>query len=162
MRAVRTIVLGTLLPLIAGAPPSGDAALAQARGDVSVMALRNLEFENVLPGVVQAVAPGDPVSGKWLVQGDPNAQVVLAFPGLPATLSAGGDQIPITFPATGASYCATDDPGSATPFDPAAGVSVPLSSSGQLIVWIGGIVDPPESAAAGTYSAAITLEVVYE
>lgn len=128
---------------------------------VTVTAQRNLDFADVFPGVNVAITITDLTSGKYLVTGDAGVDVDLTFPALPATLSDGGNTIPIVYAATDAAYHTSDDPGSATTFDPAVGATATLSGTGELYVWIGGTVQPLESAIAGSYSGTITMDAVY-
>ncbi len=131
------------------------------RADVAVTAVRNLEFTTVFPGVNQAIAVTDLTAGKWLVTGDPGLDVDLTFPGLPATLQNGALTIPIVYAATDAAYHTSDDAGAATAFDPTVGTTATLSGTGELYVWIGGTVQPDETATAGLYSGTVTLDAIY-
>jgi len=132
-----------------------------ARALVAVTAQRSLEFSVVFPGVNKTITVTDLTAGKWLVTGDPGVDVDLTFPGLPATLQSGGHTVPIAYGATDAAYHTTDDPGAATAFDPAVGATATLSGAGELYVWIGGTVQPDETATAGAYSGTITLDAIY-
>jgi len=131
------------------------------RAPVAVTAVRNLEFTTVFPGVNETIAVTDLTAGKWLVTGDPGLDVDLTFPGLPATLLNGVVTIPIVYAATDAAYHTSDDPGAATAFDPAVGTTATLSGTGELYVWIGGTVQPDETATAGVYGGTVTLDAIY-
>lgn len=133
----------------------------RTRAPVTVTAQRDLDFADVLPGVNKAVTITDLTSGKWLIQGDPWTLVDITFPGLPATLTDGANTIPIVYSGTDAGYYATDDPGSATTFDPSVGTTALLGAAGELYVWIGGTVQPDEADTAGNYTGTITLDAVY-
>jgi hypothetical protein len=150
------LALGLSSPC-SGDPESADRVLAP----VTVTGQRDLDFEDVFPGVNHSVTVTDLTSGKWLITGDAWTWVDLSFPGLPATLSDGGSTIPIVYSASDAAYYRTDDPGSATSFDPSAGTSAMLWGDGTLYVWLGGTAQPSASATAGTYTATITLESDY-
>ena len=149
--------------LLMGTPAGSQAnSTPPRRAAVSVTALRNLDFQDVLPGVNQSIGIAEATSGKWRIQGDASTSVAFSFPGLPATLTDGVNTIPIVYSATDAAYHTSDDPASATTFDPSVGASALLSAAGELYVWIGGTVQPSEVAIAGSYNATITLDSDYD
>lgn len=145
-------------------PVSDDiTATADVQTPLTVTGSADLDFGTVFPGVDKAVAYTDAVNaGQWDITGEPAAEVTLDFEALPPNLTFGGNNLPIVYSATDAGHYTTDDPGSATSFDPAVGATTDLHAvSGALYVWIGGTVQPPEDLAAGTYTATITLDVSY-
>ena len=96
------------------------------------------------------------------ITGQDGAEVQLTFTNLPANLTSGANSLPIVYGADAAAYHTSDAPGSGTSFNPAAGATTNLdAATGQLYVWIGGEVQPPETQPAGNYTATITLNVSY-
>jgi len=139
------------------------SATADVQTPLTVTGSADLVFGTVFPGVNKAVAYTDAVNaGQWDITGELAAEVTLEFTALPATLTSGGNSLPIVYGATDAGHHTTDAPGSATSFDPAVGATTDLAAdTGALFVWIGGTVQPPEDQAAGAYTATITLNVSY-
>ncbi len=139
------------------------SATADVQTPLTVTGSADLVFGTVFPGVNKPVAYTDAVNaGQWDITGEAAAEVTLEFTALPATLASGGNTLPITYAATDAGHCTTDDPGSATSFNPAVGATTDLhAATGALFVWIGGTVEPPEDQAAGAYTGTITLNVSY-
>ncbi len=133
-------------------------ATATVAASLTVTGNNNLEFETVTKGVPKTV---DKITsaraGEWAIAGGTGVeQVQLAFTTLPAQLTSGGDNMPIAFNATDASYGTVQ--GTATAINPAAGATTNLVG-GTLTVWIGGTVSPGAAQAGGAYSATVVLDV---
>lgn len=133
-------------------------ATATVQAPINVVAAANLDFQTVLPGVGSTVAVTDPTAGRWDVTGQASAPVSLSFT-LPSNLASGANLMPIgsytgnhntTASPTGTSFTPSGTP-------TAAG----LSAGGQLFVYIGATVTPATNQAAGVYTAAVTLTVLY-
>jgi hypothetical protein len=152
-----------------GAAPSALAvsdditATADVQTPLTVTGTADLDFGTVFPGVNKAVAYTDAANaGQWDIDGEPAAEVTLSFTALPANLVSGPNTMPIVYGAADAAHNTTDAPGAATSFDPAVGATTDLHAvSGELYVWIGGTVQPPETQPAGVYTETITLDVAY-
>jgi hypothetical protein len=98
-------------------------------------------------------------AGRWRIRGQAGAEVQLDFLTLPTHLQNGTFLMPITFSTTDA-YWRSPGGGAAT-FDPAVGTTARFGNSGQILVFIGGTVNPPRTQAAGDYIADIDLDVFY-
>jgi hypothetical protein len=123
--------------------------------------LRDLDFGDVFPGINKSIAYDAGTSGKWQIDGQLGREVDITFT-LPAVLTSGGNTMPIAFGANDAAWNTADIVGAATTFDPAVGATEFLDvGTGQMFVWIGGTVQPPETQAGGAYSGTITMDVVY-
>jgi hypothetical protein len=134
-------------------------ATASVQTPINVVGAQQLNFANVFPGVNKTVAATDLVNaGRFDVTGQANTPVTLSFT-LPATLSSGGNTMPIV------SYTGVHAPDNAqttpTVFTPASGATPTLNGSGALWVWIGAQVQPATNQAAGIYTGSITMTVVY-
>ncbi len=162
MRFRMTTYAAVLAILLFAGTSHVSTARSRYFAPVTISAERNLQFSTVYPGVNKTISITDAGSGKWHIQGDANAGVTLTFTNLPNTLTCGGNSVPISYGANAAGYCTSDDPASATTFDPSVGTNATLSASGDLYVWIGGTVQPSEAAPQGAYTGTITLDVVYQ
>jgi len=138
-------------------------AKATVLAPISFMEKRDLDFgTEVLPGRTYTVLPGDATqAGRFGIWGAGLKEVNLTF-SLPNNLTGTGDDIPVTFGATSATYAPNGDYTSgATSFNPATGATTNLIASGHLYVAIGGEISPPSDQAAGEYTGVITLTVEY-
>ena len=160
--AVLAVVAAMIVPTAAFAVTGTVQATASVLTPLTVSTdLRALDFGDVFPGVNKSIAFGDATSGKWDIAGALGAEIQLTFT-LPANLSDGGNNLPISFGATDAAYFATDVVGSAVAFDPSAGSTENLDgAAGTGFVWLGGTVAPTPAQPAGVYSATVSLDVVY-
>jgi hypothetical protein len=159
---VLAAVVVLLVPAAAFAVTGTIQATANVLTPLSVSTdLRPLDFGDVFPGVNKSIGFGDGTSGKWQIAGESGAEVQMTFT-LPANLSDGTNNLPISFGATDAAYFDSDAVGSAVPFDPNGGSTEFLNgTSGDGFVWLGGTVAPGPGQPAGGYSATVSLDVVY-
>jgi hypothetical protein len=125
------------------------------------IALNDLEFTGVLPGVPKSVNVHDSrYSALFEIQGQPNASVRVELV-LPGTLSSsGGAMLPIVFGAGDgfADYSRGHSPLGVT-FNPHAPLIGTLSSTGQIFVRLGGTALPGRPQSGGEYRATIILTV---
>jgi hypothetical protein len=160
-----TLVIGGFA-LAAAAPTTASAQqsasiLAQAtvQTPLTVSGLNDLDFGNVFPGVNATVLLTDAGAGHFQIAGVLNAEVDVSFSALPATLTNGGNSMPISY--TGGWNTAAN-PGTATAFVPASGLTERLdAASGELHVYLGGTLTVASNQAAGLYQATITLDAAY-
>ena len=120
------------------------------------VAIRDLAFGTVLPGIASSVSVGDPLhAGQFEITGPATASIRVEF-SLPASLVSGAASLPLSF-GSGDGYA------SFTPlaqvFDPRAPLLGALGSTGQLFIRLGGTVLPAHAQAGGVYSATITMTV---
>lgn len=160
--AVLVLGLGLAAPAVAQTSNSADiTAQANVLTPLQVTGEQNLDFGDVFPGVAKTVTVADVSAGRWLTTGESGAEVQLTF-NLPANLVSGANTLSITFGAGSAGYNASNDAGSATTFDPAAGATTNLGvAPAQLYVWIGGTVSPTADQPSGLYTETINLTVNY-
>src|SRR5712664_3167255 len=134
-------------------------ASASVQTPINVVGAQQLSFGNVFPGVNKTVAASDLTNaGRFDVTGQASTPVTLSFT-LPATLSSGGNTMPIVSFMGVYALVATQVGGFV--FAPAAGANPTLSGSGALFVWVGAQVQPATNQVAGVYTASITMTVVY-
>ncbi len=142
---------------------------AQARTPVApvqpllALALNELNFGNVFPGIPSTVPVFDPRNaGLFEVQGVPgtSVRVELVLPG--ALSSASGALLPLSFgPRDGFADFSRGRPPRGLVFDPHAPVIGALGPNGNLYLRLGGTALPVRGQAAGAYRGTIFL-TVYE
>jgi len=161
----RTITALTLAAAVfAVAPKSADAqasitATAEVAGALTVTAGNDLDFQIVVPGFTKAVAVSDATAGTFSLSGGAGSEVALSFTSLPANLSDGTNNLPITY--AGVHNTTADPSAGATAFTPSAGATTNLSGLGELFIYLGGTVDATGSPPAGTYTGTVTLSAAY-
>jgi len=161
----RTTVLMSLalllLPAAAFAVGASNQGIATVLTPLTVNGVRDLDFQNVFPGVAKAVARTDATSGKWTIAGEAGAEVTLDFT-LPANLANGGNNLSISFSSADAGRNVVDNSAGATGFDPVVQETATLEpATGELYVWLGGQVSPAANQPAGVYTGAIIVDVNY-
>lgn len=155
--AVLALVVFTT-PVYAQVNNASITATATVQAPINVTAVSNLDFQNVFPGVAKTVLVTDATAGRWDVAGAASTPVSLNFT-LPGNLSSGANLMPIatwtgnhntTAAPTGTGFTPSGTPTAAT-----------LSATGAVFVYIGATVSPLANQAAGVYTAAVTLTVLY-
>lgn len=154
MTRVRTLCA---VMLVLGAVP----ALGQAP---FVAGVRQLAFGVVLPGIPRSVLRTDPVnSGQFNVGtgGQQGQSIQLTFT-LPAVLvGPAAATMPIAFGGTSAGYSASGSIASQVGFDPRVPFVTQAGQVATSAVFLGGTVNPNPSQRAGSYTATVTLSVVF-
>ena len=165
MRTVSKLSLAVLALVAFGATAQAQTnnasivATASVQTPINVVGAQGLNFGNVFPGVNKTVAATDLTNaGRFDVTGQASAPVTMSFT-LPATLSSGGNTMPIDS-YTGIHADNSSQTGG-TAFNPAVGGSTALSATGGLFVWVGARVTPATNQAQGVYTANVTMTVVY-
>lgn len=123
----------------------------------------NLQFGEIIPGIENSISPTtDASSAQFDITGAAGKEVQATFT-LPTELTGPGNALSLTFSSTSAAHAqASTEQGTATTFDPSTGVTTTLSGTGALFLWLGGSVTAPHTGqTAGSYTADITLQVVY-
>ena len=144
----------------ANAQSAQIGARATVQQALTISAVDSLLFGAAFPGTTRTVLPSDAASGSWQLAGAPNAEVTLTFT-LPANLTFGANNLPVTFGATAAGYNTANSRAGLGTFNPASVFLTRLNNAtGNLYVFIGGSVSPVAQP-AGNYTAAITLATAY-
>lgn len=166
MRTISKLPLAVVALVVGAATAQAQSnnasitATASVQSPINVSGAQNLNFNNVFPGVNKTVAATDLTNaGRFDVTGQASTPVTMSFT-LPATLSSGGNTMPI------ASYSGIHADNSAqtlgvVAFTPGASNGATLSGTGAMFVWVGAQVQPATNQAAGVYTGSITLTVVY-
>ena len=156
---VASLIMLTGTALQAQTNNASITATASVQTPINVVGAQQLNFGNVFPGVNKTVAATDLTNaGRFDVTGQASTPVTLSFT-LPATLSSGGNTMPIVSFTGVYALLATQVGGFL--FAPAAGANPTLSGTGALFVWVGAQVQPATNQVAGVYTASVTMTVVY-
>jgi hypothetical protein len=158
--AALALALTTLAGQQAQAQSASIGARASVQQALTVSAVDSLIFGAVFPGTTRTILPADASSGSFTLAGATNAEVNVTFT-LPANLTFGANNLPITFSPTSAARNTAGFRAGSTAFDPAAAMTTRLDgATGNLYVFVGGAVSPTIQP-AGSYTAAITLTAAY-
>ena len=126
---------------------------------ITVSSTRDLDFGNdIVAGVATTVSKTAETSGKFLLSGQPNRQISIAFT-LPTNLLNGENTMPIAFSTTDAGYIVNSNPISA--FDPSVSKNASFGTNGAMEVYLGGTVTPSSTQVAGQYTAPVTISLQY-
>ena len=167
-RKFLSLILGGALCLIATGdnPQAQESASIQALATVvttlSVKGTNDLQFLTVGLSETKSVdktAVGR--AGEWSVLGQAGDEVTLDFV-VPSNLTSGVYNLPISFSDTDASYAndpLNDQSNPTAIIDPAGVTTTVLGASGDLMVWIGGTVNPTPGQSSGSYSGTVELLV---
>jgi hypothetical protein len=142
-------------------------ALATVVSSLSITGNQNLQFGAVTPGVSKAVDKTEPgFAGEWEIVGAVGAEITLDF-ALPDSLLLVADStngLPISFGPLDASFDDGSGGGQLAPsgsLDPNGLGTERLGVGGQMIVWIGGVVNPRIAQTGGDYAEDVVLSVAY-
>ncbi len=140
----------------------GPVSLAAQNKPITVQGVRSLTFGAVLPGVPRVISRTDPVgSGEYNITGSNNTQVQLTFT-LPSVMNGpAGATMPIVFGGNDAGYSQSQAIGSQVAFDPKQPFLATLNKNGRGSVFVGATAQPTPTQRAGSYTATLTLTVVY-
>lgn len=151
------------------------AASAEVGSAVVVNGPQPLNFANIVPGTNASVTViegspsgegsiGSTTEGRYTIDGSANATLSLAFT-IPAALDrdGGAETLPISFDNADYGYHSGALTAAAN-FNPDATVTTPLeitinATADQILVQLGGQVQPANDQVAGTYAGTVTLTV---
>ncbi|HEU4761447.1 MAG TPA: DUF4402 domain-containing protein [Gemmatimonadales bacterium] len=137
-------------------------ALAQAGRKIRVDGIRPLAFGSLLAGAPTTVLRTDPAnSGQFDLTAQNNDVVILSF-SLPSSMSGpSGASLPLAFSGSDAGFSSSQSIGAQVAFDPRQSYVATMSQQGRGSVFLGGTVAPAFNQRPGSYSATITLTVMY-
>jgi hypothetical protein len=140
-----------------GVAPAGLAAQA-----LTVTGVQGVAFGTMLPGANTVVPRTDGSrAARFDLRGSNGRTVNLTFT-LPGALSGpSGATLPLSYAAGDAGYSQSQNIGSQVAFDPRTTFNAKLSNSGRGSVFLGCTARPAGNQRAGSYSAVLTLTVVY-
>jgi hypothetical protein len=133
-----------------------------AQRPITVQGVRSLTFGAVLPGVPRVISRTDAAnSGQYNITGVLNHRVQLSFT-LPNQMTGpAGATMPILFAGNDAGYSQSQAIGSQVAFDPKQPFVAALNGRGRGSVFVGATARPAPTQRAGSYTATLTLNVVY-
>lgn len=167
----RFSLIGAVLILVgAGTPTQAqEMAVIQATATVisslTITGSNNLNFGSVTPGVNMIVArTSTGFAGEWSISGTSSAELSLTFT-LPDSLTheSAALGMPVSFNSNDAAY--SNGSGSQSVpngvIDPNGPSTATIGIGGQMLIWIGGTVQPSVSQTGGNYSGNVTLTLAY-
>jgi hypothetical protein len=146
----------------AQAQSASIGARATVQQALTVTAGDSLLFGAAFPNTTRTVLPSDAASGSFNLAGAANAEVNLTFT-LPANLTSGANNLPVTYGASAAAHNTASARSGAnfTTFDPSVVRTTRLDgTTGFLYVYIGGSVSPVAQP-SGNYTGSVTLAAAY-
>ena len=159
-RYLAAVAVACLVPAVARAQSAQIGARATVQQALTISAVDSLILGNAFPNTTRTVLPSDAASGSFSMAGAANAEVTLTFT-LPANLTFGANNLPVTFAASSGGYNTANSRAGLTLFNPSAVATTRLDAgTGNLYVFIGASVSPVAQP-AGSYTAAITLATAY-
>jgi hypothetical protein len=160
-------LMALLIPALAVAQERATIqATATVVSSLTVVGSNNLRFGSVTPGVNKSVDKATiGFAGEWEVTGTSSAELTIGFT-LPDSLRTVDSvaAMRISFSSTDASYDDGTGGGQTAPagiLNPNGPATRRLGASGQMILWIGGMVHPSISQTGGDYAADVLLTVAY-
>jgi hypothetical protein len=125
-------------------------------GDLQVTYMRNLDFQQLIPGVKKTITETSPGSGKFTINGNGNRMTVSVSFNISRAISSGATELPVVFTATQSINPNDSQPG--TPFDPYSGTTLIFDDkTREYYIKIGGTVNPPLTQKAGDYNTSIII-----
>ena len=136
---------------------------AVAQGPIGVTGVQGVTFGTMLQGATKVVGRTDAANAaQFAVRGAGGGrQVQLQFT-LPTNLvGPGGAAIPLSYAAGDAGFSAQQSIASQVGFDPRSPFVARLSQNGRGTVFLGARATPGAAQPPGTYTATLTLTVIY-
>ncbi len=125
-------------------------------GNLQITYMRDINFQQIIPGVNKTITETDPNSGKFTITGNGSSNLVNVAFNLSQNISSGSGSIPITYTATQSDNPNDYQPG--IPFDPYAGTTLTFSDKiREYYIKLGAKIYPPQVQKAGDYSSPIII-----
>jgi hypothetical protein len=125
-------------------------------GDLQVTYMRNLDFQQLIPGVKKTITETNPGAGKFIINGNGNRMTVSVSFNISRDISSGINALPVTYTATQSINPNDNQPG--IPFDPYSGTTLIFDDkTREYYIKIGGTVNPPAVQKAGDYNTPIII-----
>jgi len=125
-------------------------------GNLQVSYLRDLDFQQIIPGISKTVSETSPYAGKFVISGDGTRMTVSVAFNLSQNIMSGSKQIPVKYSATHSIYQNDNQPG--IPFDPYAGTTLIFDDKvKEYYIKIGGTINPAYVQLSGVYNSSIII-----
>lgn len=133
---------------------------SQGSGDVRINNVRNIAFNNLLPGITSTVATNVSNAGRFDIDIRRNRTLSVTLT-LPTYLTSGSNNLPITFTATKSTN--SNDGVMGTTFDPYSGTTIKRTNTSTRYWYLrlGGTVQTPTTQQGGNYSGTIILTLSF-
>ena len=147
-----------LAMLLAGAP-----RVARAQAPIGVTGVQGVTFGTMLQGATKVVSRADAANAaQFTIKGGGGGrQVQLQFTLPTSLIGPGGAAIPLSYAAGDAGFSAQQSIANQVGFDPRSPYVAQLSQNGRGSVFLGARATPGAAQAPGTYTATLTLTVIY-
>ncbi|MBI5404221.1 MAG: hypothetical protein HY959_12550 [Ignavibacteriae bacterium] len=125
-------------------------------GNLQVTYMRDLDFQQIIPGVFKTITETSPYAGKFVITGDGTRMTVSVAFNLSQNIISGSKQIPVRYTATHSIYPNDNQPG--IPFDPYAGTTLIFDDKiKEYYVKIGGTISPANVQLSGVYNSSVII-----
>lgn len=154
------LAMAVIMAVVPGVGVAQVAPAARVPRTLTAMALRDLRFGTLLPGIPMSVLYDDVQrAGLFEVRGEKSVTVRIELTLPPSMTTSSGYELPLIFgPGDGAFAYDRGRP-HGMPFDPGAPLVAILGASGKLYIRLGGTALPDRLQATGEYSGTISLTV---
>ena len=126
------------------------------RGNLQVSYMRDMKFQQIIPGVQKIISETSQDAGKFIITGDGTHMMVSVTFNLPRNVTNGASNLPIRYTAMQSSNSNDIRPG--TPFDPYAGTTLIFDDKVRnYFIKIGGKINPVKKQTAGNYTAPVIM-----
>ena len=126
------------------------------RGNLQVTYMRDINFQQIIPGVQKIISENSQDAGKFMITGDGARMVVLVTFSLSKNVSNGISELPVRYTAEQSFNSNDVTPG--TSFDPYAGTTLIFDDKVKnYLIKIGGTIKPLKKQTSGNYTAPIIM-----
>jgi hypothetical protein len=138
-------------------------AASPAAAQVSIVAVRDLAFGFLTPGVTRIVLPSDPVmSGQWTITAPVGERIQIRLTIPNQLLGPSGATLPVSINNPDGFVQGTWTGAAALYFNPGSTVNFRFTGGTQAIVRLGGSATPPANQRTGSYTnSAICTIIVF-
>jgi hypothetical protein len=120
-------------------------------GNLQVTYLRDLNFQQIIPGIQKTITELSPQSGKFTITGNGSRMTVSISFNLSQNLSYGFYNMPVVYTATYSNNPNDNQPG--IPFNPYAGTTLTFDDkTKEYYIKLGGTITPTAVQFSGDYS----------
>jgi hypothetical protein len=154
------LAVAVFMVVVPGFGVSQLAPRARVPRTLTAMALRDLRFGTLLPGIPMSVLYDDVHrAGLFEVWGERSASVRIELTLPPSMTTSSGYELPLFFGPGDGAFAPDRGRPHGIPFDPRAPLVAILGASGKLYIRLGGTALPDRMQATGEYSGTISLTV---
>jgi hypothetical protein len=120
-------------------------------GNLQVTYLRDLNFQQIIPGIQKTITEISPQSGKFTITGNGSRMTVSISFNLSQNLSHGSFNMPVVYTATYSNNSNDNQPG--IPFNPYSGTTLTFDDkTKEYYIKLGGTITPAPVQSTGDYS----------